>query len=247
MSGRRRLLVALVALVVGGLVATAAVVWPRLQEHREAEQLARVEKDAHRLRSAILRVYPRVDDLELRQEGRVVTLAKPGRELRTIELAEGDRVVDWTPPPFRRSGWPFAFCIEHVDGAWAYYHSHDGVVRRTGTDGRCAVPDIPGVNARYRCPEPSWRVRDLRNGQRAVVVRWGLENANDDNTRWVDVYDGVRRFARIDPWKYRQYLVRLDPGEGFDRDLTFVATNGIAGFDSVDCPATSIAVPGKAS
>jgi hypothetical protein len=225
--------------VVGALVAVPAV-----QERRSEQRLETVVSDARALADAVLVGYPRrLADTHLVQEGTTVTLVEAGTPAATVELTAGNRLGAWVHPPFSRAGWPFVLCVESDGGEWAVYHSSDGEVRRKGTEGGCQVPAVPGVNARYPCPEPMLGYPDVDGGRRAVVVVWTFENANADLTRWVDVLDGDRRVRRISAWKHRQRLVTFPRDEGYAAGLTFVASNGLRRFDSVGCRPTPIVVP----
>ena len=228
------------------VVATAGAAWGvRLwDEHRAEQRLETVVADAHRLRSAVLTMlpYPRgLAHTVLEQQGQEVSIVRRSAAVGTVRLSENVTVREWTAPPFSRSGWPFAFCVVHEDGPWASYHSSDGVVRRTGTDGRCAAPEIPGVNARYPCPHPRWRATRFDDGRTRVDVRWVLgRNWNVDLIRWIDVYDAdgadgaARRVARISPYRPRQGFV-APASAGPRPELVFVASNGVERFDSVGC------------
>lgn len=231
------------ALAIGALFAVRAY-----QEHRSDQSLKSVIADAHELRSAILGPYPRgLATMKLEQRGRFVDVVSHGVVLDTVEFHEGNKVVDWTPAPINRPGWPFVFCVEHDNKEWARYHSNDGVVRKTGRDGSCEVPDYPGINVRYPCPRPWWSSRDVRDDRAEVYVRWGRlnRNRNPSYTRWIDVYDGERKVARVSPWDSRVTIARFPRAAGYDEDLTFESTNGKPDFDSVGCRPISIRVPAE--
>jgi hypothetical protein len=232
-----------VLLVVAAVVA-AVVSVPAARERAAQRRLESVAADAHTLAEAVLVDYPRrLARTHLVQRGTTVTVVAAGAATATVELAAGNRVGAWVHPPFSRAGWPFVLCVESDDGEWAVYHSGDGVVQALGTAGGCRVPDVPGVNARYPCPEPMFRVRQTDPGRAAVVVVWTSENANADLTRWVDVHDGDRTVRRLSPRRHRQRLVTFPSAEGYDEELTFVATNGLSRFDSAGCAATRVVVP----
>ena len=244
--GRRTVVLAGVGVLVlvAGVVA-AVVAVPKIQERRTEANLKSVVADVHKPAARSWTPYPYgIHDMTLTQSGNTVTIETQGSVVSTVDLADGNEVVDWTTPPYSRPGWPFVFCIEHDDREWAMYHSSDGVVRKTGTNGNCAVPDIPGVNARMRCPTPKWNAREREHGRSRVNIFWGFPNPNDDNyMRSVEVYDGTRMVTRLDPWHVRQTLARFPTTAGYHEDLVFVATNGKRRYDSVDCPVTSINVP----
>jgi len=179
-------------------VLAALVAVPAIQEHRSAAHTDSVVADANALRSAILKVYPRgTATMTLAQRGGTASIVKRDSVVGTVDLSDGEnKVSNWTPPTFSRSGWPFAFCIEHDDREWALYVSSDGVVRETGADGECAVPDLPGVNVRYPCPTPTWKASDRPGGKTRVNIPWGRPNSSVDLTRWVPRAPGRSRRCR---------------------------------------------------
>jgi hypothetical protein len=241
---RRTALLAAGALALAVLIVAAVVAVRAVQGVRSDRRLESVAADADALADAVLVGYPyHLARTRLEQRGTTVTVVEAGTATETVELAEGNRVAEWVAPPFSRKGWPFVLCVASEQGEWAVYHSSDGVVRRKGAGGGCRMPDVPGVNARYPCPEPMFRVRHVDRGRAAVKVVWTFENANADLARWVDVYDGDRSVRRISPFEHVQRLATFPRDEGYDEELTFVATNGLARFDSVGCAAIPVVVP----